>query len=260
MIFARFDGLITDRGRYMVIRTPSNPSFYWGNFLLFDHPPGTGDLARWSQLFAEEIGSPPAILHQTFGWDSLHGEVGEVQQFLSADFHLDHSTVHTATQVKPPARLAPNINIRPLGLDADWDQALENQVRCRDTRYEENSYLKFMRQEMTRYRAMSAAGMGAWFGAFIGSQLVADLGLFHDGEFGRFQSVETHPDFRRRGIASTLIYQAARYALANFGIEGLVFVADHDSAAARLYQSMGFLPREQQVGLEYFPEIAPGNG
>lgn len=39
LLFPRFDGEVIDRGDYTVIRTPSNPTFYWGNFLLFDQPP-----------------------------------------------------------------------------------------------------------------------------------------------------------------------------------------------------------------------------
>jgi hypothetical protein len=35
LIFASFDGEITDRGDYLAIRSPTNPDFYWGNFLLF---------------------------------------------------------------------------------------------------------------------------------------------------------------------------------------------------------------------------------
>ena len=29
-----FDGVVEERDRYVVIRTPSNPSFWWGNYLL----------------------------------------------------------------------------------------------------------------------------------------------------------------------------------------------------------------------------------
>jgi hypothetical protein len=67
LIFPAFDGEIIDRGPFLVIRTPSNPSFYWGNFLLFDRPPGPGDEDRWPPLFADEIGTPPSVRHQTFG-------------------------------------------------------------------------------------------------------------------------------------------------------------------------------------------------
>ena len=39
LFFPRFDGEVTDRGDYIVIRTPSNPTYHWGNFLLFNQPP-----------------------------------------------------------------------------------------------------------------------------------------------------------------------------------------------------------------------------
>ncbi len=35
LIFPKFDGQIIDRGNYLVILTPTNPTYYWGNFLLF---------------------------------------------------------------------------------------------------------------------------------------------------------------------------------------------------------------------------------
>ena len=46
LIFPAFDGEIVDRGDYLVVRTPSNPYFYWGNFLLFPRPPAEGDYLR----------------------------------------------------------------------------------------------------------------------------------------------------------------------------------------------------------------------
>src|ERR1700748_1727758 len=32
----------TDRGDYLVVRTPGHPGFYWGHFLLLDPWPGPG--------------------------------------------------------------------------------------------------------------------------------------------------------------------------------------------------------------------------
>ena len=39
LIFARFDGKVAPRSDHLVIRTPPNPTFWWGNSLLFDHAP-----------------------------------------------------------------------------------------------------------------------------------------------------------------------------------------------------------------------------
>ncbi len=151
--------------------------------------------------------------------------------------------------VTRPSHLA-EVSFRTLQTEDDWRQATENQVRCRDDERGEAGYRVFKEAEMRRYRAMAQAGRGAWFGAFLDGGLVADLGIYHDGKLGRFQTVETHPDHRRRGIGGTLVFHAARHALGQMGLETLVLVADADSPAERLYRSVGFLPTERQVAVE----------
>ena len=39
LIFWRRDGRVVDRGDYLVIETARNPGYYWGNLLVFPHPP-----------------------------------------------------------------------------------------------------------------------------------------------------------------------------------------------------------------------------
>jgi GNAT superfamily N-acetyltransferase len=250
LIFPAFDGEIIDRGSYIVVRTPSNPTFYWGNFLLFEDPPAEGDYDRWRELFAKEIGVPPFTRHMTFGWDTVHGEQGIVAPFVENGFRLEKSTVLTARKLNPPAHPAPDLMVRPLVSDDDWAQSVENQVLTREPEFSEPEHRVFRERAMGRYRKMAARGLGDWFGGFLGKRLVADLGIFHTGKVGRYQSVQTHPDFRRRGIAGSLVYQASRYAIERHGLETLVIVAETDSNAGRLYLSLGFAAAEYQVGLE----------
>lgn len=250
LIFPAFDGEILDRGSYLVVRTPSNPTFYWGNFLLFDRPPAPGDVERWPRIFAEEIGTPPAVRHQTYGWDSPEGDPGAAPAFVARGFRLLHSSVLTAASVTPPPHLAPEIVVRTLETNSDWREATENQIRCREEGHDEAGYRVFKEAEMRRYRSMARSGRGAWFGAFLDGALVADLGIFHDGGLGRFQAVETDPGHRRHGFAGTLVYQAARHALGSMGIETLVLVADAGAPPERLYRSVGFRVAEASVGLE----------
>lgn len=255
LIFPRFDGEIIDRGEYLVIRTTTNPDYYWGNFLLFAQPPQGGDLSRWRELFAVEIGTPPDIKHQVFGWDTTDGEVGVIQPFLEAGFRLDRSVVLTNQEPRSAASLSGLVSIRPLRTEDDWHQAVENQVLCRAAEFEENEYRRFQRKQMERFRKMAGNGLGDWYGAFIEQRLVADLGIFHQDGLGRYQSVETHPDFRRRGIAGGLILGAGGLAMKDYKLQTLVIVADEDSGAARLYKSLGFQLTERQAGLELWPHI-----
>ena len=256
LIFPAFDGEIIDRGNYLVVKSPANPTFYWGNFLLFDHPPGEGDYAKWRQLFVDEIGSPPEFEHQAFGWDTTGPEKGIIQPFLDHGFELEHGTVLTLHHTHLITKPVQGITFRALLTEEDWLQSVENQVICRDEIFSEAGYRVFRMRQMQRYREMVVQGLGAWFGAFYGNQLVTDLGIFCDRELGRYQSVQTHPDFRRRGIAGGLVNYAANYAFENLAVETLVILAEAGSAADRLYQSLGFQFTEYSMGVWRSDETA----
>ncbi len=255
LFFPAFDGEIIDRGEYLVIRTPLNPDFYWGNFLFFMHPPAEGDHSRWQDLFSREIGNPPKVIHNVFGWDSPNGELGSVEQFVQKGFRLNQNVVLESSQPNSPPNTSLEVEIRTLTIDSDWVQALDNQKACWPESSENPEHLSFMARQMNRYRCMTDSGLGDWYGAFLDDRLVADLGVFHNHEIGRFQMVETHPDFRRRGIAGKLVVEAGRQALEKFGLRKLVIVAEENSGAQRLYQSLGFIPVEKQVGLEWWPDL-----
>jgi len=255
MIFPAFDGEIVDRGDYLVIRSPANPTFYWGNYLLFCRTPQDGDYSKWRDLFASEIGAPPEIEHQAFGWDSPEGDTGVIEPFLQGGFRPNNGVVLTGTDLRPPAKASELVSVRALMSDSDWEQAIDNQVVCREPEFEETEYRVFRQRQMNRYRAMVEFGLGDWFGAFAEKRLVADLGIFHDEGIGRFQSVQTHPDFRRRGIAGTLIVAAGRQAMAGHNLNSLVIVAEEASSPSRLYESLGFQSIEKQLGLEWWPRM-----
>jgi ribosomal protein S18 acetylase RimI-like enzyme len=251
LIFPAFDGEILDRGEFLVIRTPANPTFYWGNFLLFPRPPRDGDASRWRELFRQEIGREPHTSHQTFGWDSPEGETGVVEPFLEAGFRLLRGSVMACDAPRRPPRTRPAVTIRPLATDAEWQEAIEVQVLC-NTEFDTGGYRAFRELQMDRYRKMATASLGAWYGAFLDERLVADLGLFTGGGMGRYQNVETHPEFRGRGIAGTLVVEAAQQAMLKHRLDRLVIVADEESVPKALYESLGFREVEKQVGLERF--------
>lgn len=250
LIFPRYEGEVTDKGDYFVIRTPSNPTFHWGNFLLFAAPPQTGDKERWEQLFADEIGPYPGVSHRAFGWDAPDGDMGEVQPFRDAGYRLDEAVILTAQTVHPPPKTNTEITVRPLSSDEEWQQALHNQVVCRGEEYEFDSYMVYKQRQMERYRAMAEAGLGAWFGAFLGDTVTGDFGIYRDGPIARFQSVGVRPEFRRRGVCGTMIYQGSQWAFKEMGSETLVMAADEHYHAAKIYESVGFKPTEKQIGMD----------
>lgn len=260
LIFHRFEGEVTDRGAYLLIRTPSNPNYHWGNMLMFPEPPAPGDFEHWERLFRAELGNPS---HRVYGWDKERetaaagrdgtanrpAPVGDIAPFLAAGFRVEQTVVLVAKKVHDPPRMNREATVRPLKSDADWQAALELGVLCRDDRYGEEGYRTYLAPKMKTYRRMQDAGLGCWFGAFWGGKLVADMGVFADAEIARFQSVKTHPDFRRRGICGTAVAEVARYALGELGASQLVMLADPGYHAAHIYESVGFVPRERIAGV-----------
>jgi predicted GNAT family acetyltransferase len=100
---------------------------------------------------------------------------------------------------------------------------------------------------------MTQAGLGNWWGAFLDGKMVSSLGLFLEHGVGRFQNVETHPNFQRQGLCGTLVHTAAKHAFETLNARVLVMCADPEYHAARIYESVGFKPNETQIALEKAP-------
>lgn len=243
-----FDGQILERDNYTVIRTPKNPTFRWGNFLLFKRPPTAADLEPWQAAFRAEHPDAP---HIALGWDDPKQQ-GDISAFLKAGFDFQADTVMSAQTVHTPPKQNPDCQIRPLEPQnwAEWID-LECAVNAATPEYEREStdgYRIFVERKADDFARMIAAGHGQYWGAFLDGRLAASLGLFFWGDVGRFQWVATHPDFRRRGLCGTLVYHVAKLGLEKVGT--LVMVADPEYVAAGIYESVGFQRSEMQFGLE----------
>ena len=158
------------------------------------------------------------------------------------------------SQIKKPPRYNVHCEIRSLETDQDWEDAIMNQVATREEGFKEAPYLEFKKKQMGKYRRMTQAGLGKWFAAFVDGKLAADCGVYVFGEVGRFQSVGTHPKFRRQGLCGSLVFAAANWAFANTAAKKLVMVADPEYHAAKIYESVGFKPTEKQAGCSKWPE------
>jgi GNAT superfamily N-acetyltransferase len=247
MVLALGGSEIEYRERHVVVRTPANPTFWWGNVVLVSEPIGPGDIPERLALFADAF---PGAEHVAWGIDSVDGTIGAEGELAHAGFELSRDTVLTATALRRPGRDV-DAELRPLAGDDDWRQALELRVACLpdDEHYTE----PFVRAHLAGSRALCERGSATWFGAFERGTLRAALGIVADGGgLARFQMVETHPEARRRGLASALVHRAGIEAL-GAGAETLVIVADPAYHAIGLYRSVGFADRERKVELTRRP-------
>lgn len=103
---------------------------------------------------------------------------------------------------------------------------------------------------MNSYRAVTEAGKGRWFTAFVEGEHAGNLGVFVDAAGnGFFQEVVTHPSHRRKGICRSLTYYAARYAFEHIGAARLVVIAEQEGDAKGIYEQLGFTETERLVGM-----------
>jgi len=271
LIFHRADGEVIDcRAEHdcRVIRTPSNPTYHWGNYLLFERAPQAGDAQRWPNLFERLIAAEqPQSTHRAFGW--MEDAVGDIAGFLADGYRQDNVTVMQATGVPgaPPPTL--DAQLRPLALhgdaaERDWSALGELSVATRGAEFEEGEYRPFARRRVERWRALARAGQGSWFGAFIdapvaGPRLVSALGVYveaepEDGErLARYQSVMTDAAYRRRGLCRALVATAARHAREELQADRLIIAAAAGEMPEQLYASLGFAAAGLQRGVQRMP-------
>ena len=251
-IFNRLDGLVEDKGDYIVAKTTSNPNYFWGNLLLFKEAPKKGDFKIWKEAFLREFDNPE-IYHMTFAWDSPKAVEGECSEFIKNGFELDKGIVLTTTSVVGPPKLNTSVEVRAINLAEDLDRCIEIQMSGANMEYlSKEAWKEFYSKSMKQFAIIINEGHGKWFGAYLDGQLVGSLGIFMDGDVARYQIVSTHKDFQRLGVCSSLVYKSALNAFNEMGAKTLVMVADEEYHAAKIYESVGFKPNQYQIGLCYW--------
>jgi ribosomal protein S18 acetylase RimI-like enzyme len=239
---------ITEGDGHLVVRTPRNSSFFWGNFLLFPSAPAPGEIRRWLDLFAAEF---PRADHVAFGVDGTEGPLKMTPELDDAGLTIDSGTVLTAQGLREPAQPPTDGTARPLRTAPDWEQAVELRVALGESEGSTSpEHRTFLESSVAEARHLVDLGHATVFGAFVDGRLCAYLGLVSDGgPVARYQSVETHPDYRRQGLASDLVYRAGLHGLEDRGARTLVMVADPVGPAIGLYRALGFSGEEQQAEL-----------
>ena len=243
---------VEDRGDHLVVRSLHNPGHWWGNFLLLRSLPAPGEAPLWVERHAAAF---PGARHVSLGVDGTDGTVADLADFAALGLSGEAQTVMTATSV-PSGGPHPEAVCRQLSSEDDWQQSVELQERCNDREDPERFRLYAQARTRTR-RELVQAGHGGWFGAFVDGRLACQMGLFSASPgLARFQSVETDPDFRRRGIARALVQHVSGYGFEQLRAQTLVMVADPDYFAIDLYRSVGFAPTEAQLQVERPPQAS----
>lgn len=245
---------VEDRGDHLVIRSPHNPTFWWGNFLLLPGPPPAEQTDHWIAAFAATF---PDAEHVAIGVDGVDLTPADAVGFTERGLTVETSAVMTATRVHEPPRPNRTAEYRALASDDDWAQLVDLRMASMDEAHEPEGYRAFTLAKVATIRALVEGGHGGWFGAYEDGRLQSGMGLFRaDDGRARFQNVETRPEARGRGLAGTLVHHVSRYGFDVLGARTLVMVADPDYLAIRIYRSVGFAETESMLQAERPPRAS----
>lgn len=245
----RLDGsVIEDHDDHVTVRTPDNPSYYWGNFVLVSTSPGPDEVEKWHEVFRAEF---PDATHAALGIDRPHR--GTPAPLRKAGWRVDIVMVMSATAVRRPKHPT-TAEIRTLQSDDDWAQQVELSLAGES---DPHFTREFSSRKDASYRRMVESGHGHWWGAFVDGALAASLGIIRAGDgLARFQHVKTHPDHRRQGMAANLVHAAATDPFIRVGARRLVMVADPGYDAIRIYRSLGFTDGAPHAEATLLPDLS----
>lgn len=228
--------VIEDRGDHLVVTSPHNPDFHWGNCLFVTDEEARDDAGRWVETFESAF---PGTAWVAIG---LPRSPDDEAAWLDLGLELELDDVLTTRHLPRESPGPEGYTVRQLAGD-DWDQSVSRSVTENDRTGEDEpeSHQRYARAQTRARRTLSDRGVGAFFGAFADGQLVSELGIVRCGRTARYQSVGTDEDHRRRGLAAHLLGVAARWA-ADSGCDRWVIVTEATNPAGRLYRSVGFEP------------------
>ena len=244
LMFFKQNGIVEDRGDYILVRSPDNPGFFWGNLLIFPNPPEKGDFEKWIDLFKKEFSGVDDIEHMTFEWGSSR-KTNELEKFEKAGFEYDETDVLIAENGIEPEFVNKDIVMKKIVSIEDWRQIIDFQIEVNPDGYDEEHLRPFTEKRFKDYKSYSDSGLGNWYAAYESNKIVADLGLYSDNGVSRFQSIKTHESYRKKGIAQTLM----KYAADDIGGDYFVIQAEDDGPAINMYKTIGFKPLEVISGI-----------
>ena len=232
---------VEDRGDHVILGTPRNPTFHWGNCVLVTDPDAVDDAQRWVDAFQDAF---PAATWIAIGLIRMPDDAGA---WAAHGLELEVNEVLVSGTLPRQTALPPGYTARRLAGD-DWEQvvALAMAENRRTGDYEPASHEPFVRASVQTDHALSDGEVAAFFGAFADGELAACLGIVRCGTIARYQRVGTDAAHRRRGLASHLLGLAARWA-AGHGCEQWVIVTEATNPAGRVYRSVGFEPDAASV-------------
>ena len=139
---------VEEHADHLVVRTPTDPTYDWGNLVMVTDPATVDDAARWEAVFTSSF---PGAGHRAIG---LPTEPTDVAAWEACGLEIEHEDVLVRDAPLERRPLAEGYVVRQLTSDEDWE-------RSRPVRREAR-------------RRVVDGGNAVFLGAFAGDELAAD--------------------------------------------------------------------------------------
>lgn len=226
---------------HIIVRTPTNPEYHWGNCLLVLDPASVDKDEKWVERYRTAFPNNDWI---AIGLPIMPPNVTAWEKQGITLEQLDVLTTNSLPQSQP---LPDGYTSRHFD-EQDWGTLTRREISylLAEGGYETAALEAFAIERNSSRRKLCATGDAAWFGAYLEDELVASLGIVRCGNIARYQSVETNEAHRRKGLASHLLGLAASWSQRK-GSESWVIVTEEANAAGRVYRRAGFSPDISEV-------------
>jgi hypothetical protein len=220
---------------YFVVRTPSRPDFFWGNYLIFNSLPSKETTEEWIKIYKEEFDLTKQRF-MTMTWDS--SEKGDLSALYDYGFKLETQQVLLLDNLIKPEKINSKVEVRVLKTESEWNQLKRTQWIHNWPLKEEQ--MPFLINKIKNFRELQDQGCGLRFGAFIENKLVGDLGIYFKDSVARFSSVCTDKEFYNQGVCRTLVYNSIIQFKKEFKVEHFIMQATDTEYAKNIYKKLGF--------------------
>jgi RimJ/RimL family protein N-acetyltransferase len=232
-----------------VVRVPDNPGYRWGNCLYLPAPPAPDELEDLIQLSRTVFADQPSSTHVMLRWDGAPVPTELAAHAETLGMRVDSGQVMRTSNLDR-AQVS-GIEIRPLDMELDWEDIIACNIACDPEEIAgAPDYIAFKEGLRRAWRAWVQSGDGLWWGAFIDDRLVGQAGMVHcPNNRGRYQSVETHPEFRRLGVCTSLVSVMGNLALQKAWCDTLLLGINPEEVAVHVYDRLGFTLGNWQNGM-----------
>ena len=242
----------------IVYKTKTRPDYWFGNYIVSSSPVTSESLpeirSQWQKEFAQEAGILWQIVEWEIPFDEQMPDISKVARALNAE--IDISIVRIARRGEfqlhlSRTELVADIELIKVKNQIQYENSLQIALADHEAAPESGATADFIQWRLEQRLKSAMLGNGDWWLLMNQGMPVASCGLFFDpdGLKGRFREVTTHPEWRGRGFATTLVRMLGQNFLTQGQVQELIIVSEPDSIADRIYSKLDFKAVSYQIAL-----------